>query len=272
MVSFLLLGCGSALMSSFLCRRAAGLFDSNFNYHSLFLYGFHFVILTSFCIQVWAVVLLLKAEFFAEPSPNTLTGIFMWLSSVTDWSLTVSLFLLLRRRLDGNLSSVRRMLQISVQTASWTSIATLLGAITAVAWPPSNYTTANILVSFQGPLSSLYALSIVVTLASRTERTAVVVGSTHAGIATAEFARTVLHKRGGTTRKDTDDVDYGFDSDEEEADGWNGDGDRDRRGSVGIELGEPWRASADDRLDEMATAAAVAGQARRVSFADVDSV
>lgn len=53
--------------------------------------------------------------------------------------------------------------------------------MTATAWPQSNVTTANVVMAFSLPLGSLYAIGLVVTLASRERRVVVVVGRTLAG-------------------------------------------------------------------------------------------
>ena len=105
----------------------------------------------------------------------------LWLSTFVDCSLSIGLFVLLRRRFENNLRGIRNMIRVSFQTALLTGVFSLAGAVCAVAWPQSHVTTANMIMAFGEPLSSLYALSLIVTLASRQEHVVVVVGATLAG-------------------------------------------------------------------------------------------
>jgi len=101
---------------------------------------------------------------------------------------TISIYVLLRKRFEGNLKSVRQVMTVAFQTAGLTSFLTLLGALTAAALPSYNGATANVNCAFSTPLTSLYALSLIVTLASRRDRPVVVVGTTLAGFQPDLFA------------------------------------------------------------------------------------
>lgn len=215
-ISFLLIAISAALMSSFLCRRAAGLFNSNMNWQALFLWGFHALFFVAFVAQCGTVALLYLGLFTTTPSATQLSGVWLWISAASDCSLTVSLYLLLRKRFDGNLSSIAHVLTTAAMTASYTSVLTLVGAVTAFAWPISDISKGSVVVAFEIPLSSLYALSLVVTLASRTERTALVIGSTTAGVTTADFSEKVSHRtHKHSNASDDDEYEYGSEDEED---------------------------------------------------------
>lgn len=112
---------------------------------------------------------------------NSLNSIWLFMQTAADWICTISIWVLLRRRFEGNLQSVRQVMTASFQTAGFTSLLSLLGALTAAALPSYNGATANVNCAFSTPLTSLYALSLIVTLASRRDRPVVVVGTTLAG-------------------------------------------------------------------------------------------
>lgn len=215
MMNFLMIGISASLMGSFLCRRAAGLFNSNYNHQTLYLFAFHLAIAVAFVCQTAAVILAVLGVSYKGFTANNLAGCFLIISAVVDVSQTVAIYLLLRKRFDGNLTSVRGVLTTAATTASYTTVLTLLGAITAVAWPQDHVLTSNVRhrpplprkhtrsteanpvprapallqinCSFVLPLTSLYALSLVVTLSSRKPRVTLVVGSTLAAIASGEF-------------------------------------------------------------------------------------
>ena len=79
------------------------------------------------------------------------------------------------------MTSVRNVVRVSFQTALLTSVFSLAGAVGSTAWPQSHVVTVNVVMAFGLPLSSLYALSLIVTLASRQEHVVVVTGTTLAG-------------------------------------------------------------------------------------------
>lgn len=120
-------------------------------------------------------------------SQNTLSGIWLWLTAFVDCALTFALYALLTRRFEGRLlSSIRHVISVAVRTSLQTSILSVVAAILAVAWPQEHTMTANISLAFELPLSSLLALTVLVTLGSRTPKTATVSGLTMANGVPAE--------------------------------------------------------------------------------------
>ncbi|KAI5479416.1 hypothetical protein MNV49_003560 [Pseudohyphozyma bogoriensis] len=102
---------------------------------------------------------------------NLLYGIFLWLSAATDIILTGALVYSLRRHIigfsDSTDSSLRRIINLAMRTAAFTSFISTLGAIFSTSFPSSQISTINALFAFTSPLGSLYALSLVATLASK---------------------------------------------------------------------------------------------------------
>ena len=139
--------------------------------------------LRSGCVPLLLTSIYPTLYFHGTPSVtlNLLGGTFLWLSTFIDGSLSLALFFLLRRHFEHNLRSIRSVVRVSFQTALLTSVFSLVGAVSAVAWPQTHVTTANMIIAFSLPLSSLYALSLVVTLASRKHRPVVVAGTTLTG-------------------------------------------------------------------------------------------
>lgn len=274
-ISILLIAIGALLMGLFLCRRAASLFNSNMNWHALFVWGFHAALTVTFAVQAWSVALIVQDKFSGPPSPIVLSGVWLVLSAACDCSLTTTLFVLLYKRFDGHINWVKSVLSVSIQTAATASVLTLAGASVAFAWP-GQLDKGSIVAAFELPLSSLHALSLIVALASRTERTAVVVGSTHAGRAMADFAKRVIHSGGFKDESDAEQED-GWDltaSDEEEEEeeeeglvAVNGAGHE----HVQIELRERCVSGDSFAMDD--EAAMRAGETKRVDWADhVESV
>lgn len=194
-VPFLLTAVSGAILQSFLTRRASKLFHSNVTAQQLFLGGFHLLIAVALLAEVGEMVI---ASLVArDPTVdlhgftfNNLGSTWLWVSTFVDGSLSLALFLLLRRRFEGNLQGIRSVVRVSFQTALLTSLFSLTGAICGVVFDQKNPMGSNIILSFCIPLSSLYALSLVVTLASRQEHVAVVVGATladyqHSGLSGA---------------------------------------------------------------------------------------
>ena len=176
----------AVLLQSFLVRRASMMFNSNLTAQTVFVAGFHLVIAVAFLAQTGALaigVLLAhdsEADFHGF-TLNLLNGVWLWLSTFVDCSLSIALYVLLRRRLEGSVQGLRSVVRVAFQTALLTSVLSLAGAVCAVAWSEEDAMTSAINISFSLPLASLYALSLIVTLASRRQRVAVVVGKTLAG-------------------------------------------------------------------------------------------
>ena len=186
-VPFLMTALSGALLQSFLARRASKLFNSNLLAQQLFVGGFHLLIFVALLGELGEmVVATLVAK---DPTVDTrgftfnvMGSIWLWASTVVDGSLSLALFVLLRRKYDGMLDSIRHVVRVSFQTALLTSIFSLTGAICGLAFPQTDLMHQNVILAFCIPLSSLYALSLIVTLASRQEYVAEVKGATIAGL------------------------------------------------------------------------------------------
>ena len=75
---------------------------------------------------------------------------------------------------------MRNLVRVSVETASYTTLLSLVGGVVSVASSQTDTQTANVPLAFTLPLPSLYALSMIVTLSSRQRRTpATVTGMVH---------------------------------------------------------------------------------------------
>lgn len=119
-----------------------------------------------------------------QPNPATksdLTPCRLWTALAVDTALATTLIILVRRRFAASpspSSPIRHLIAKSLETASYTVILGAAGALVGVAFPQSNDRTANVPLAFTLPLPSLYALSMVVTLASRGRREPVLVTGT----------------------------------------------------------------------------------------------
>lgn len=178
-----------ALLQSFLTRRASNLFHSNLLAQQLFVGGFHLLIAGAFLAEVGEMVVATLVA--RDPRVdlhgftfNNLGATWLWTSTFVDGSLSLALYALLRRKYaGGSLASggLRSVVRVSFQTAALTSVFSLTGAACGVAFPSSDVRRQNVILAFCLPLGSLYALSLLVTLASRTEQVALVTGTTLAG-------------------------------------------------------------------------------------------
>ncbi|KAI5479413.1 hypothetical protein MNV49_003557 [Pseudohyphozyma bogoriensis] len=101
---------------------------------------------------------------------NSIMGIFFWLMAGTDLIVTTALVFSLRRHIVGfnesTDSALHRIINLSMRTASFTSLFSTLGAIFSSV-PYSWISTTNVLFAFAYPLGSLYTLSLISTLAAR---------------------------------------------------------------------------------------------------------
>lgn len=76
---------------------------------------------------------------------QNMAGLWFWMCTAIDLCLTSTLFVLLRKHYveDLDRATIKRILRLAIQTASYTSVMTLGGALTAVIWPASDITKNN---------------------------------------------------------------------------------------------------------------------------------
>ncbi|KAK4704609.1 hypothetical protein P7C70_g1604, partial [Phenoliferia sp. Uapishka_3] len=102
---------------------------------------------------------------------NILLGVNMFISAVIDTTITVALIISLSGMVAGFNSetdgTIRRIMRLSAETGLPTTVCAVLGAFMAVVFPMDQITTVNIVWAFVWPLPSLYAFSLISTLAAR---------------------------------------------------------------------------------------------------------
>lgn len=102
------------------------------------------------------------------------TGVTIWLMSAmaVDLSITAALYYNLRTRKGRTNSAATRsvlatLVRTAVLTASYTAVVSVGGAAVSVAFDENRLDTTDVQYAMHLPLSSLYALSLCVTLFSR---------------------------------------------------------------------------------------------------------
>jgi len=95
----------------------------------------------------------------------------LWTSAALDLFLSTTLILALRKHVLGfnraTDSVIRRLMRTAATTASYTAVFSTIAAALSVARPASALTGATNFVAFSIPGASLYALSLLATLAAR---------------------------------------------------------------------------------------------------------
>lgn len=98
-------------------------------------------------------------------------GIWMWTSASVDVFISMALWYTLKKHIVGfntNTDSVlRSIIRVSLRTALYTSILSVVGAALSISFPATNLSTIDISTAFWLPLSPLHALSFFTTLSSR---------------------------------------------------------------------------------------------------------
>lgn len=125
---------------------------------------------------------------------NKMVSVWLFLSAAVDVALSATLYLSIRKHLflsENGDTAIRRIMHTAALTASYTSVFAVLGALMSVVFPQSNLVTVDILFVFDReqctaafackcqailtdcsclatvPLSALYSVSLLTTLASR---------------------------------------------------------------------------------------------------------
>ncbi|GAA5839175.1 hypothetical protein JCM11251_003696 [Rhodosporidiobolus azoricus] len=141
----------SACCQSFLTMRAAGLFT---NRHAK----------TTFLIFMTILIATVIIGDLTIPW-NTGVAIWLWSSAVADISISVALAYNLRKRIAGfnevlTDSILRKLIYIAVRTASYTSLISFAGAVTASIWSDSDLRYTEINIAFWTPASALHGIAL----------------------------------------------------------------------------------------------------------------
>ncbi|KAL8279490.1 hypothetical protein RQP46_008052 [Phenoliferia psychrophenolica] len=166
----------AALTQGFLTHRASKLLVNNRIAYLAFRSIMGFLIVASFLAGIGSAIIgfmyLSGTEDLALPlTVNILLGVNMFISAAIDTSITLSLILSLRKKIAGfneeTDGTIRRIMRLSAETGLPTTVVCVLGALLAVVFPMEDITTVNIVWAFVFPLPSLYAFSLISTLAAR---------------------------------------------------------------------------------------------------------
>ncbi|KAM0749377.1 hypothetical protein T439DRAFT_48756 [Meredithblackwellia eburnea MCA 4105] len=174
----IVVGMVAALVQTYLARRAGRMFLQRRVLKTIFLCVIGVMILVAWVASIGSGIMNLEFTWgtWEEALPftyNNVTGTWLWISAGIDVIITVSLSWTLRKHIAGfnqnTDSMLRRLIRLGMQTAAYTSVFEVCGALFAVVFPPANIATVNVLFAFAFPLSSLYTLSLLATLSSRGE-------------------------------------------------------------------------------------------------------
>ncbi|ORY83592.1 hypothetical protein BCR35DRAFT_303482 [Leucosporidium creatinivorum] len=174
-------GTTAFIVQLYLSRRASGLFIHRPVAQRLFR-----IIITTLCVLTWCSSIIITTMYawavahnlgpFAGGTDslyvtNVMIGVWNWLSACVDCVITITLWLVLREHVRGFSSAtdnlLRRIVALSIRTASLPALMALSGAFMAVVFPKDSVTTLNLIFAFTYPLPSLYALSFLSTLRAR---------------------------------------------------------------------------------------------------------
>ncbi|KAM0746853.1 hypothetical protein T439DRAFT_329539 [Meredithblackwellia eburnea MCA 4105] len=170
-------GLVAALVQAFLARRALRLFL----HHTVFKYTFLVLMGVSILVALvgaagcgYLGIYLANggtAENLLPFTYNAVSGAYLWICAFIDISISLALLLCLRRHIAGfNVNTdltLRRVINLGMETAAITAGFATIGAAMAVSFPSTNIATTNVVLCFTEALGSLYVLSLLRTLSSR---------------------------------------------------------------------------------------------------------
>lgn len=113
---------------------------------------------------------------------NVTAAINLWTNAALDLFLSATLILTLRKHVLGfnpsTDNAIRRIMRTAATTASYTAVCSTVAASLSVAWPTESLTGASNFLAFSLAGPSLYALSMLATMAARkpAAQTSVVAG------------------------------------------------------------------------------------------------
>lgn len=175
-MSVIPVGVEGAIVQAFLAHRTSGLFAIRWRKY-LFLAFIGAGILTGLYGSVAYTVLSVydragKIDLVLPLTFQNATGAWLWGCAVVDITITIGLGVQLYQKLGGinetTNNILTRLIRGAIQTASYTTVLAVLGAILDFSLPPPSLSN-QAAIAFYGPLSSCYALALLHTLASRSE-------------------------------------------------------------------------------------------------------
>ncbi|GAA5881844.1 hypothetical protein JCM16303_006478 [Sporobolomyces ruberrimus] len=102
---------------------------------------------------------------------NQSVAIWLWTGAFVDLAISLCLFITLKQRIGGfnrqTDSLLRKLIVVSLQTAAYTSVLAVAGAVVSLVFKDSNPAFALLHFAFWTPLPPCYAISLYTTLASR---------------------------------------------------------------------------------------------------------
>ncbi|KAM0750191.1 hypothetical protein T439DRAFT_326148 [Meredithblackwellia eburnea MCA 4105] len=132
------------------------------------------LMLVAFAFGVTSTVVQISYEynFSQKMAPITAfnaVGTWLWCSCGADICVTTALCILLVQRMGGFRAQtdlvLRKLVWLTVETASYTTVLAIVGALTAVIC--QKVEVADVTNAFYGPLPSLYSIALIVSLDSR---------------------------------------------------------------------------------------------------------
>ncbi|KAM0753932.1 hypothetical protein T439DRAFT_322819 [Meredithblackwellia eburnea MCA 4105] len=167
-------GIEGAIVQVYLSMRASALFENKL-YKTIYFFFVGIGVLSglvgSICYLALSILLRMGKLDSALPMDFPVaTGMWLWGCAFVDVLISASLCVLLSKRIVGfNQSTdniLRRLISLALQTASYTAVCALMGAILSYAFPADSL-NANSSAAFWIPLTSLYAFAFITTLNSR---------------------------------------------------------------------------------------------------------
>ncbi|KAM0747363.1 hypothetical protein T439DRAFT_99674 [Meredithblackwellia eburnea MCA 4105] len=176
----LLTGAAAFMVQLMLARRCSRLFIDKHKVRKFFLGVIYFfaalAFVASLIVTIFFALYAADVDFGTATVPavfiaNVVAGVWLWATAAVDTTISITLFLLTRRQVSGfNARTdhvLRRVGRLGLQTASYTSLLAIAGAVTAICFPQDAVWDINIFFAFSFPLPSLYTISLLVTLIER---------------------------------------------------------------------------------------------------------
>ncbi|KAL8278090.1 hypothetical protein RQP46_009550 [Phenoliferia psychrophenolica] len=166
----------AALTQGFLTHRASKLLGANRRAFHAFRILMGILIVVAFLAGLGSAIIgfmyLNGTQDLALPfKVNVLLAVNMYVSAGIDATITVALIVSLRGMVAGFNSetdgTVRRMMRLAAETGLPTTVVATVGALMGSVFPMDDISTVNIVWAFVWPLPSLYAFSLIATLAAR---------------------------------------------------------------------------------------------------------
>lgn len=188
-ISTIPVGFEGALVQGYLTHRASGLFEARWAKVLFLMFTWAGIMCGLFGSVGYAVLSFYdRAGRVDEALPLTfqnVTGAWLWACSVVDITITACLGIQLSKKL-GSVNSMTnsillRLISVAVESASYTSVVALMGAILAFSFPPPSL-ASQAAAAFYGPLASCYAFALLHTLSTRAKLRKIQAKGTQKGV------------------------------------------------------------------------------------------